>query len=314
MAASDDAVVAAAGELYGLPPEGFIAARTARTTELRKADRRDAASAVSRLARPTAAASLVNRLVRERPDVVHAVLRVGAELRQAQERLDAPRLKELGGERRDRVAAATDAAAAIGEAAGHAPGAAVLEEVSGTLTAAVIDEAAGGAVASGRLIRALPAEGLEDASIEELVALPDAPPVLGPDRTATASKQKPAGVGAPKKEDDAEAARRAAQRRDAERAVADAERIRDRTQRARQDAEDDLTDADRRRDDADQRVDDLRKRIAELQQRLDAAEDDLRQAEREVRDRRADERSARRAAEDAEDDLTQARDRLDRLS
>ncbi|MGN6742704.1 MAG: hypothetical protein ACTHJL_05325 [Amnibacterium sp.] len=312
MAAADDPVATAAAELYGLPPEGFVAARTARAGALRKAGDREAASAVNRLPRPTAAASLVDRLVRERPELVHAVLAVGTALRQAQEALDGGRLKELGTERRDRVAEATDAAVVIGAEAGRPPGSAVVEEITATLTAAVLDEAAGGAVASGRLVRALPPDGLEDAPIAELVALPEAPPVLRPDRAAATPARKAAPPA--KRGDEAAGAKREAERRDAERAVADAERIRDRARRAEQDAEDDLADADRRRDDAEGRVDDLRQRIADLQQRLDAAEDDVRQAEREVRDRRSDERRTRRAAEDAEDDLTRVRDRLDRLA
>jgi len=305
-----DAVAEAAAELYALPPEGFIAARTARVADLKRAGDAEAAKALGHLGRPTAAASLVNRLVREQPDLVHGLLETGRELRRAQDELDAERLKRLGADRRQGVADAVEAASASGAAAGHAPGAAVVEELGATFTAAVIDPAAGGAVASGRLLRALPADGLEDAAAEDFVAVPDAPPVLAasPTRKAARRTAQPA-----KRDGEHEDRVAAAARRDAERAVADAERARDRAQRAARDAEDDLADADRRRDDADARVTDLRNRIAELQQRLDAAEDDLRAADRDVRDRRGDERTARRAAEDAGDDLAAAQARLERL-
>jgi hypothetical protein len=310
-----DAVAEAAAELYALPPEDFIAGRTARVAELKRAGDADAAKAVGHLARPTAAASLVNRLVRERPDLVHGLLETGRELRRAQDELDAERLKALGAERRQRVAAAVEAAGAIGTAAGHAPGAAVVEDLGATFTAAVIDPASGGAVASGRLLRALPADGLEDAPAEDFVAVPEAPPMLA--AAAPASRKAPKASKASEKpaerSDGHEDRVAAAARRDAGRAVADAERAKERAQRAARDAEDDLADADRRRDDADARVTDLRNRITELQQRLDAAEDDLRAADRDVRDRRGDERTARRAAEDAEDDLAAAKARLDGL-
>jgi hypothetical protein len=254
----------------------------------------------------------VNRLVRDRPELVHALLDTGRGLRLAQEELDAGRLKELGVERRQRVAAAVAAAAAIGDSTGRPPGPAVLEEIGATCTAAVLDEASGGAVASGRLVRPLPADGLEGAPVGDLVALPEAPAVLPavaprPGRR-TGRPVEPARAD-PVREDRVAAAAR----RDAERAVEDAERLRDRARRAELQAGEDLSDADRRRDEAEAHVADLRSRISDLQRRLDAAEDDLRTLEREVRDRRSGERAARRAADDAADELTRARSRLDAL-
>ena len=65
-AASDDAeLAAAADELYALPAEEFTAARNAEGQAGRKAaGDRDLAAAIQRLARPSAAAALANRLVR----------------------------------------------------------------------------------------------------------------------------------------------------------------------------------------------------------------------------------------------------------
>lgn len=309
MADHPDAVAAAAADLYALPPEAFMAARTARVGALKKAGDAGSAAEVGRLAKPTLAASLVDRLVRERPDLVHALLATAADLRAAQEELDAARLKQLGAERRQRVTDAVEAATAIGDAAGHAPGPAAVAEIAATLTAAILDPASAGAVASGRLIRSLPADGLEGADVEELVALPDAPPVLGAP-PATRGRAPKRQAPPPAEHEDRVAA---AARRDAMRAVADAERIRDRAGRDARDAEDDLADAERRREEADGRAAELRARIAELRRRLDTAEDDLATAEREVRDRRGDERSARRAAEDAEDALTRVREHLESL-
>ena len=302
----------AAAELYAMPPEGFTAARAARIDAARRSGDRAGASAIGRLAKPTAAASLVNRLVREQPDLVHAVLQIGADLRRAQEELDAARLKSLGADRRDRVSEATEAAAAIGEAAGRRPGRPVLDEVAATLTAAVVDEDAGAAVASGRLIRALPADGLEGVAPDEVVALPGAPAALDPrsEKPATTARRATAAARTDAAPDDA---KRRAERRDAERAVADAERTHDRAARRQRDAEDDLADTERRREEAEAKAEELRSRLADLRQRLDAAEDDLRRLDREVHDRRADERAARRGVEDAEDELARARERLDAL-
>lgn len=70
--------------LYSLPAEEFTHARTQIERELRKAGERERADQVKALRKPTAAASAVNRLVREHRREVDAFLAAAATLRDAQ--------------------------------------------------------------------------------------------------------------------------------------------------------------------------------------------------------------------------------------
>src|SRR5215218_3060404 len=76
-----------AAHLYGLDLEQFIGARDALAKELRASGDRDGATAVKKLAKPTRAAWAVNRLVRDRPDEIAALVAAGAALAGAQEQL-----------------------------------------------------------------------------------------------------------------------------------------------------------------------------------------------------------------------------------
>jgi hypothetical protein len=69
--------------LYGLAPEEFTPERNALAAELRAEGDGEGAAAVKALRKPTAAAWLVNQLVRAEPDLVEALLGAGGELRQA---------------------------------------------------------------------------------------------------------------------------------------------------------------------------------------------------------------------------------------
>jgi hypothetical protein len=69
--------------LYGLQPEEFTPERNALAAELRAEGDREGAAAVKSLRKPTAAAWVVNQLVRAEPDLVEALLGAGGELRQA---------------------------------------------------------------------------------------------------------------------------------------------------------------------------------------------------------------------------------------
>jgi hypothetical protein len=139
-------------ELYGAPPDEFIARRDARAKELRKGDRA-AAEAVKKLRKPSVSAGAVNELVRRAPDDVEALLAAGEALRQAQ----------LGGGDRDAIrAAARDEREAVERLVGQAGklSPAALEEVRETLHAAATDEEGREQVRRGVLTEARQAVGL----------------------------------------------------------------------------------------------------------------------------------------------------------
>jgi hypothetical protein len=140
--------------LYGLDLEEFVGARDALAKQLRADGDRDGATAVKQLTKPTRAAWAVNRLVRERPDEIAALVEAGEALAGAQESLldgaDAAVLRS----------AAEAARALVGALAAEAPVAgAARDKVRATLHAATVDEEARAEVAAGRVVKERSAAG-----------------------------------------------------------------------------------------------------------------------------------------------------------
>ena len=71
--------------LYLLPPSEFIGNRNDLAKVLRAEKRKDDAVRVAKLAKPTVAAWALNQIARLRPDLVHALITKGAQLRQVQD-------------------------------------------------------------------------------------------------------------------------------------------------------------------------------------------------------------------------------------
>ncbi|GAA1721565.1 hypothetical protein GCM10009809_16510 [Isoptericola hypogeus] len=158
--------------LYALDPAGFVPARNARAAALRS-DEPELAERVRALRKPSAAAWVVNHLVRADPDQVRQVVELGVAMRAAQEGLDAGQLRELTRQRRRLVAAVTARARELAVEAAVPVSAAVTTQVEATLTAAMIDDDAGRAVRSGLLVGALQATGVDPADVASVVAAPD---------------------------------------------------------------------------------------------------------------------------------------------
>jgi hypothetical protein len=143
-----------AAQLYGLDLEEFIGARDALAKELRAGGDRDGAVAVKKLAKPTRAAWAVNRLVRDRPDEIAALVEAGAALAGAQEQL-------LDGADADVLRSAAAAARALVDAlAAEAPvDGAARDKVRATLHAATVDAEVREEVAAGRVVKERSAVG-----------------------------------------------------------------------------------------------------------------------------------------------------------
>ena len=80
----EEAVARETAELYGLPANEYTKARNARAKELRQ-ESPELAAAVAKLPKPTAAAAAVNRLARDEPSEIRALVQAGKRLREAQE-------------------------------------------------------------------------------------------------------------------------------------------------------------------------------------------------------------------------------------
>jgi hypothetical protein len=156
-------------ELYGLDLEDFVRERDALAKRLRDQGDKDAAAAVRKLPKPTRAAWAVNRLVREHPDEVRALVEAGEALAGAQQQLlegaDAAVLRQAADGARRLVDALVDAAPVDGP---------TREKVRATLHAATVDPEVREQVAAGRVVKERAAAGF--GGLEALAAsLPATP-------------------------------------------------------------------------------------------------------------------------------------------
>lgn len=303
-----DAVVDA---LYTQPLDGFVAARDAAARLVADGGDRIGAERLKRLPKPSVAAWVINHVVRERPDDVAALTAVGDELRAATQDRDRARIKALDHLRRERTEALVGAVRDAGEVGGRPVSAAVLDRLTETLTAAVMDADAGAAVRAGRLSRGLQHAGFgivdELGEEADLVAL----------RPETAE----AGADAPEVEPDAEPDAEldagpgtatgivpdtAA---DAERAVEETSAQVDRLEARRDDASDRLRAADAAVEHAEGETARLDEELARLTAERDAARRALDEARAEADEARTDLTAVEEELDDAEERATQARRR-----
>lgn len=135
-------------QLYAQPLADFVAARNALVKELRAAKRRDEATGVAALRKPTSTAWALNQVARQQPEKVDRALAAGAALRAATDAAvggDGSALRVATQE--DRVA--VDDLAAAAEAALGRTG--LRPQVAATLRAATADDALAGALRNGVL-------------------------------------------------------------------------------------------------------------------------------------------------------------------
>ena len=165
-----DRVAEAMQTLYAAGPDEFMATRARLVAAAKAGSAKGVASEIGKLRKPSVAAWAVNLTARVAPDVVEELVDLGAQMRAAQSRLDA---LALTGMRKERdaavdafVAAATDAV----NDAGRRLSTAAQQEVRATAIAALADEQASTAVASGQLTRALSYSGFGEVDLSEAVA------------------------------------------------------------------------------------------------------------------------------------------------
>jgi hypothetical protein len=273
-----------ADELYGLSPEEFTAARTAAERRARSSGDRELAAAVKALRRPTLSAWAVNRLVRERSELVTQVVGLGESLRQAQSLLQGDALRQLTRQRRQLVAAVVAEARALAAGHGQKLSEAAARQVEETLQAAMADPDAADAVLSGLLTQPLSSTGVE--SLAQVLAVPDVKAEQRPQLTVVRDDGR--------------------ERRDAEERVQAAGRA----VRAAAKAFDSVT---KKRKKAEARVlqveaeiEELRRQLAELETASEEAGERLEELDEEVEEARAALDEARHGADAA----AQALDRL----
>ncbi|WP_328868939.1 hypothetical protein OHT76_01950 [Streptomyces sp. NBC_00287] len=273
-----------ADELYALRPEDFTAARNTRMAAARTAGDRALAEKIGKLRRPSLAAWVSNLLVRERPEEVQALLRLGEGLRRAHHDLDGGQLRELSGQQKTLIRALSREAGQLAAQAGHPVGEDVGREVEATLHAVLADPEAAEEWAKGRLVR----------PFEAIVGFPD----VSPSAVRRAATPPPPTPRPAKRRDD-EALDRA--RRDADTAVRDLRAL-----------EDEAAEAGREHETVQERTAQLQHRVSELTEELSRVEGDHRQAREEQRQAREKLRAVERRVREARRRADAATARLER--
>jgi hypothetical protein len=266
-------------ELYGLPPEEFIAARDLLAKEVRTCDDR-AGRAIKALRKPTIAAWLANQLVRTDPDGIHKLTKLGEQLRETYLSTDNARRRELTRQRHDLVVHLVQVARSRA-AGGRNVTAQTAERLTETLDAALVDPAAAQLLRTGQLSSALRhvGFGVVDENNDPAPLAPARPHVVRRRAPAAAPKIPASGSPAPlpvkrpvtsplTPEVDRTLERRAAQRRRFEQAEADYAAAID------------------EHDQAEQLLDAHQHRIADLEADLGRLNDELEQTRQALRDAR----------------------------
>jgi hypothetical protein len=288
--ANNDRVQAAADRLYAADPAEFSDRRSDLVAQARADGDQAAARAIGALRRPTRAAWVVNQLARADPDAVARLGRLGDELRAAESALDGGKLRELSQTRRKLLGQL--ARQALDGAGVADPPDALLQEVTGTLSAALADPQVAARVGQGQLAKSVQPAGFgfglaagddDDDDDDE----PSAPPAPGP-RPRTGLK----GTG-PTRAEARQAAQEQAGRERAQREQAERERQR----RAIDEAAQTLAEADRVADRAQSAEADRENTVRRLEEQLEDAQDALADAKRRSREARTAQRQARKALE-----------------
>ncbi len=226
-------------DLYGLPLEDFVPARSALAKALRKQGERARAEEIASLRKPSIAAWAVNQLIRTQKREVDGLFAAGDALQSAQSELlagkgDAPTLRSAVAREREAVDALASKARGLLSADGHELSQTTLDRVSDTLHAAALDPDARTEVEQGALQRELRHVGLG-----EIGAITPAP-ARSRTRKAGAESQAKARASADAKRAKRESEQRAKEARAAEAAA----------RRAAERAERELEAATARRDEA----------------------------------------------------------------
>jgi hypothetical protein len=180
----------AGDELFGLPPEEFVAARDDLARRLRREGEPEAAKQVKALRRPPLSAWAVNQLVHGHGEGLGPLLTAGERLRAAHQAAlageGAAELRAAAKAERDAVAGLVRSAMELLGEAGHPTTDATRDRVAATLHAAAASPEAAAQVGSGRLTADLDPSGfgtVPDGAFEG-----EATPGRGPGRQAAGTR------------------------------------------------------------------------------------------------------------------------------
>lgn len=309
-----DPFEAIAAELYGLAPAEFTGARNDYAKQLRDEGDRELSDRVKALRKPSAAAWVVNLLVRHDADEMASVLELGESLRKAQADLDGDALRELARQRRRLIAAVAGKGRTMARERGQKVSESVVRQVEDTLHAAMIDGDAAAAVRTGLLVDPLSPSSVGSlkvaTAVNEHTALGSTARPLSEVVGPAGSRKKPGLRAVPGPDAEARAAREAEER--AQRRQEAAEMVAS--------AEEDVNEARSTLATHEKAVQDLQAQclqvngeIDELKRRIDELEDRLEQLDNESDSARSERDEAAEQVAVAESALAEAKAALDAL-
>jgi uncharacterized coiled-coil protein SlyX len=292
-----------ADELYEVPPEEFIALRTARQDEARAGGDKVLAKAIGALPKPSTAAWVSNLLVRAQRPEIEGLVELGGLLREAQENLAGEQMRALSSQRSQLVSALTRQASALARERGRRISTAVADQVEDTLRAAMADPEAGEALLTGRLTSPMAYTGMGTTVSRPDLRLvrPSAPertPSPRPSRPADSQQRSSAAARKRAREREREDARRAAEER-RRRELGEARRVAEEAAALAEEAQ-------AAAEDERQRIDELEARRASLEARVAELADQLAHAEGEVTEVAAQLKWAERRRKSAEHEAAEA--------
>jgi hypothetical protein len=292
-----------ADELYDVPPEEFIALRTARQDEAKADGDKALAKEIGALPKPSAAAWVSNLLVRAQRPEIEGLVDLGNLLREAQENLAGDQMRALDIQRRQLIAALTRQARVLANERGHPISTAVATQVEETLRAAMADPEAGEALLSGRLTSPMSYSGLGTT-----VSRPDLR-ILRPPGAGRTPPPRPGRPAATPLRPSADERKRAREREREEARHAAEERRRRELEEARRAADEAAALADEAQaaaEDERQRIEELDARRASLEARVAELTDQLSHAEGEVAEVAGQLKRAERRRKSAEHEAAEA--------
>jgi hypothetical protein len=284
-----------AGELYGLPPDAFAAARDNEVRKARSAGRQPLARELGRLRRPTQSAWLINQLWRDQSDTIEELLRLADDLGRAQARASVPELHRLTVQRRELESALIRGAHALAERAGVTVTATMERDVQGTLAAALARPEIANELRTGRLVKPAFYAGF---------GLPESVPLAPPqEHQATDAEDRTAAPSRRRKSDGLEprvAQRESRRRQDADRRIEEARAAVEATAAALADRTRASDVANQRQEQAGKQIAEIREQLRDLEKEAAAAEDAARVEGRRRHEAEKAHKAARRALERAE--------------
>jgi hypothetical protein len=177
----------AVADLYSSDPGEFTDRRKALVARAREGNDKALAKTIAGLRKPTRSAWVVNMLVRADRFAISRMTALGDDLRDAERAVDGARIRELSKRRRELMSGLLQQAFSAANLA--SPPAALRDEVTSTLTAALADPQVAEQLRAGTLVRAVYRDGFAILEAEDPAAWADA----SANRSPATKSSPPAG-------------------------------------------------------------------------------------------------------------------------